>query len=261
MLQSHLIEKIPAIRRGEDKANLGIEKNEVADIIKWGQFWGMFQGGRGLHFLLESKAERWLHPNRALLDFIVGKSPDGYSVQISQLGADAGVTTQRSGFLLTLSRVDGGIGSSVGFIPEIIPAKYQSPRVDMENPYWQHQHEFVHGVNHAGKDFVAQLQQEPALNHLRLARSLIDHAMHPKNLYHCPFITSLDLVNLGLVAMSRLRNWESLVETKLHLYLDIDSGREFKMGQTVNSLIGMCVHLGGAIASSPLQVALNGLSY
>ncbi|MEK7186465.1 MAG: hypothetical protein AAB675_03830 [Patescibacteria group bacterium] len=164
-----LIGKIPEIRNGKTEVNLGIERDEIVDIIKWERLSGMFDGSSGLNFLLEHEAEVYLKARRigSLLDFVVRNAENGFSVQASVLGSDAGITSRRDGFVITAADTSTGISTNASFIPVKIPPASSAT-------------EFLNWVNQVGGRFVDQLNQEPTLNQLKLTQSLIDHAMHPE---------------------------------------------------------------------------------
>ena len=129
----------------------------------------MFDGSSGLNFLLEHEAEVYLKARRigSLLDFVVRNAENGFSVQASVLGSDAGITSRRDGFVITAADTSTGISTNASFIPVKIPPASSAT-------------EFLNWVNQVGGRFVDQLNQEPTLNQLKLTQSLIDHAMHPE---------------------------------------------------------------------------------
>jgi len=177
-----VVKSIPEIKGGRQEAKLNIEQDQIADILKWGKFWGMFgeTGIRGLSYKLEHKAMDWLKlpsgwPDMELV-VAQNEQPEGFALEIVNIGADAGVAHRRSGFLIIAHPSGNAINVQTMYLPEDNP--YREPGFDMQNPYWQKQHAFMEVVNRTGREFVDQLDQESALNKLKLAKSLIDHAIH-----------------------------------------------------------------------------------
>jgi len=162
-----VVKSIPEIKGGRQEAKLNIEQDRVIDILG-GKLWG-----------LSHYARDWLKLPSGWpdMDLVVAQNGEreGFTLEVINIGADAGIAHRRSGFLLIAHPIGEAINVQTIYLPE--DNDFREPRFDMQNSYWQRQHSFMEAVNRTGREFVDRLDQESTLNKLRFAKSLIEQAI------------------------------------------------------------------------------------
>lgn len=147
------------------EARLWIQQEDIIQLTGW---------------RFKQKAKNWLELPSGWSDmkFTIEDlgHREGYKIEAVNLGANAGVTFRRSGFIIAANWYTGisRTGVQVVYLPE--DNQFREPLFDMQNPYWQRQHNFMEEVNRRGREFSDELSQKPRIDQLTLASNLIDRA-------------------------------------------------------------------------------------
>ncbi len=165
-----LVKEIP-----EDQlTKLRIESDALIFLLSMGELWGLRGGNRGLNFILKDRAYRWVQSS---IMPVVAKRHENNSLSII-VGAGYMGTHRQSGFSIVADSIEN---AEINVQSNYLPAdnEFKWPRYDMRNEHWKTQHNFIEGLNIRGREFIGYLKQEPAINKLKLARSLIQQAVQP----------------------------------------------------------------------------------